>query len=243
MRSIDRRNKEELRMKAFLALALAMILALPAFVSAEKSLPELKESADAAVAAAAAASGDYAANWGAAKACRLYGDELVVQKPEGWKPLGKAAAKEGMKYGETATKLEPKGIEGWYWYGLCVGTYSDCVSIMTALSEGLKGKTQKAFETAYAIDKNFDNGGPMLSLGRFWQVLPGIAGRDLKKAEQLFNEYIDQYGAGEDPNKDAWYFRGALYKDRGKKAEAKADLEKAAGMGQKDAAKLLAEMK
>jgi len=213
-----------------------------AFASAEKDMPQLKENADAAVAAASAAAGDYAANWTAAKECRLYGDELVVRKAEGWKPLAKAAAKNGMKFGEIATKLDPKGIEGWYWYGLCVGTYSDCVSIMTALSEGLKGKTQKAFETSYALDKSYDSGGPILSLGRFWQVLPGIAGKDLKKAEQLFNEYIAQYGESPDPNKDAWYFRGSLYKDRGKKAEAKADLEKASAMGQKDAAKLLAEM-
>jgi tetratricopeptide (TPR) repeat protein len=231
-------------MRLSITLALALVLASTTFVAAEKkSIPELKEAAAAAVAAASAATGDYEANWKAAKECRYYGDELVVQKVEGWKVTAKAAAKDGMKYGELATKLEPKGIEGWYYYGLCVGTYSDCVSIMTALSEGLKGKTQKAFEASYALDKNYDKGGPMLSLGRFWQVLPGIAGRDLKKAEQLFNEYIDAYGAGEDPNKDAWYFRGELYKDKGRKPEAKADLEKAASMGQKDAAKLLAEMK
>ena len=83
----------------------------------------------------------------------------------------------------------------------------------------------------------------MLALGRFWQVLPGIAGKDLKKAEKLFNEYIDAYGSSAAPNKDAWYYRGALYKDSGRKAEAKADLQKAADMGQKDAAKLLAEIK
>jgi hypothetical protein len=231
-------------MRKSIALVLALLLASSAlFAGEKKSIPELKAQADAATAAAAAASGDYAANWKAAKACRDYGDELVVQKAAGWKDAGKAVAKDGMKYGEAATKLEPKGVEGWYYYGLCVGTYSDCVSIMTALSEGLKGKTQKAFETAYALDKTFDKGGPMLSLGRFWQVLPGIAGRDLKKAEQLFNEYIAAYGSSEDPAKDAWYYRGSLYKDKGMKAEAKADLEKASSMGQQDAAKLLAEMK
>jgi tetratricopeptide (TPR) repeat protein len=227
-------------MRRLIVSVLALALALPAALSAG-DLTELKATADAAVKAAAAAPGDYAANWEAAKACRLYGDEMVTQASAGWKALAKAAAKDGMKYGDIAVKLDPKGIEGWYWYGLCVGTYSDCVSILTAMSEGLKGKTQKAFESAYALDKTYDKGGPMLSLGRFWQVLPGIAGRDLKKAEQLFDEYIGQYG--EDSNKDAWYFRGSLYKDKGRKEEARADLQKAASMGQKDAAKLLAEMK
>jgi tetratricopeptide (TPR) repeat protein len=228
-------------MRKSIVAVLALALSFSAW--AEKDLPQLKESADAAVSTASSDAGDYAANWKAAKECRLYGDELVKQKAEGWKAQAKAAAKDGMKYGEIATKLEPQSVEGWYWYGLCVGTYSDCVSIMTALSEGLKGKTQKAFETAYALDKSYDGGGPVLSLGRFWQVLPGIAGRDLKKALQLFDEYIDGFGGKADPNMDAWYFRGALYKDKGSKAEAKADLEKAASLGQKDAAKLLAEMK
>ncbi|HET7838177.1 MAG TPA: hypothetical protein VFL04_00355 [Rectinemataceae bacterium] len=229
-------------MKRLIVMALAVFVLAPALLAAE-SIPELKLAAEAAAKAAAAAPGDYAANWTAAMELRKYGAELVLQETQGWKDLAKAAAKEGMKYGEIAQKLDPKGIAGWYWYGLCVGTYSDCVSILTALGEGLKGKTQKAFETSYALDKNYENGGPMLSLGRFWQVLPGIAGRDLKKAEQLFNEYMSAYGSSKDANKDAWYFRGALYKDTGRKAEAKADLEKAVAMGQKDAPKLLAQLK
>jgi tetratricopeptide (TPR) repeat protein len=228
-------------MKRLTVLALALLM-LPMIMAAQ-GIPELKAAADKAVAAANAAPNDYAANWMAAQALRKYGDRLVVDQVSGWKDLAKAAAKDGMKYGEIAQKMNPNGIEGWYWYGLCVGTYSDCVSILTALAEGLKGKTQKGFEMAYNVNKMYDNGGPMLSLGRFWQVLPGIAGKDLKKAEQLFNEYISLFGTSKDPNKDAWYYRGALYKELGKTALARADLEKAAAMGSKDAAKLLTELK
>lgn len=228
-------------MKRLPALALALILA-PTLLAAQ-GIPALKAAAEAAAKAAAAAPNDYTANWMAAKALRKYGDELVVQEAAGWKDLAKAASKEGMRFGDIAQKLNPKGVEGWYWYGVCVGTYSDCVSIVTALAEGLKGKTQKGFETAYAIDKSYENGDPIISLGRFWQVLPGIAGRDLKKAESLFNEYINNYGSGPNPSKDAWYFRGLLYKDAGKTAEARADLQKAAAMGSKGAAKALAELK
>jgi tetratricopeptide (TPR) repeat protein len=229
-------------MKRLIVLLLSIALASSSAFSAG-DIPQLKAAAEAAVKAAAAAPGDYAANWAAAKACRLYGDELVTQANTGWKDLAKAAARDGMKYGDIAQKLNPQGVEGAYWYGLNVGTYSDCVSIVTAMTEGLKGKTQKGFEIAYSLDKSYDNGGPILALGRFWQVLPGIAGRDLKKAEHLFSEYIDLFGSAAAPNKDAWYYRGSLYKDQGKTAAAKADLQKAAGMGQKDAIKLLAEMK
>ncbi|MGB9685679.1 MAG: hypothetical protein ACPLYX_04175 [Rectinema subterraneum] len=204
---------------------------------------ELKATYENAVKLAAAAPQDYTLNWQAAQAARKYGDYLVKNEVTGWKQTARAIAKEGMKYGEIAFKLNPTGIEGWYWYGLCVGTYSDCVSVLTALAEGLKGKTQMGFENAYKFDKTYDNGGPILSLGRFWQVLPGIAGQDRKKAEQLFNEYINLFGSSPDANSDAWYFRGQLYKDTGRPDLAKADLEKAAAMGNKDAQKLLGEMK
>ena len=228
-------------MKRLLGLFLFITVAL-AMVSAQ-SITELKAASEAAIKVATAAPNDYAANWMAAKAQRKYGAELVTTEAANWKTVAKAAAKEGIKFGEIAQKLNPNGIEGWYWYGLCVGTYADCVSILTALGEGLKGKTQKGFEMAYKVDKMYDNGGPMLSLGRFWQVLPGIAGKDLKKAEQLFNEYIGLFSASKEANKDAWYYRGALYKELGKTPEARADLQKASSMGQKDAAKLLSELK
>ena len=120
------------------------------------NIAALKAQAVPAVAAADAAPADYAANWKAAKALRLWGDEAVTQETQGWKDIARGAGKDGMKFGEIATKINPNGIEGWYYYGLCVGTYSDGVSILTALAEGLKGKTQKGFETAYATDKSFE---------------------------------------------------------------------------------------
>ena len=224
----------------FVALALFVFAVAPAMAD---TVTDLKASFDNAVNLAAAAPQDYALNWQAAQAARKYGDYLVANEVAGWKDTARAAAKEGMKYGEIAFKLNPSGIEGWYWYGLCVGTYSDCVSILTALAEGLKGKTQMGFENAYKFDKMYDNGGPILSLGRFWQVLPGIAGQDRKKAEKLFDEYLSLFGNNPDVNSDVWYYRGQLYKDTGRAAQAKADLQKAADMGNKNATKLLQQMK
>jgi hypothetical protein len=178
---------EAFGMKRMLALCVLLLVFSGATLFAQTDA-DLKKSYENAVKLAAAVPNDYALNWQAAQAARKYGDYLVVNQLPGWKDTARAAAKEGMKYGEVAFKLNPSGIEGWYYYGLCVGTYSDCVSVVTALTEGLKGKTQMGFENAYKFDKTYDNGGPILSLGRFWQVLPGIAGQDRKKAEQLFNE-------------------------------------------------------
>ena len=229
-------------MKRFLLLfaILTVFAIVPAFAQTEA---ELKAAYENAVKLAASAPKDYTLNWQAARAARSYGDYLVVHKTTSWKETARVAAKEGMKYGEIAFNLNPSGIEGWYYYGLCVGTYSDCVSVLTALTEGLKGKTQMGFENAYKFDKTYDNGGPILALGSFWQVLPGIAGQDRKKAEKLFDEYIALFGSSPKANSDAWYFRGELYKDTKRPDLAKADLEKASSMGNENAKRLLAEMK
>jgi hypothetical protein len=228
-------------MKRLITLALVFLFAVPLALSAE-TVASLKADADAATKAALAAPTNYDANWKAAKAWRLYGDKAVSDKVSGYKAIAEKSGQEGLKFGEIAQKVNPKGVEGWYYYGLCVGTYSDGVSIITAIRKGFKGKTEKAFETAYALNKMFDDCGPILSLGRFWQILPGIAGRDRAKAEKLFNEYIKIMGSNKDINMDVYYYRGELYKDMGKKAEAKADLTKAAAAGNKEAKALLAEL-
>jgi hypothetical protein len=77
-----------------------------------------------------------------------------------------------MKYGDKAIALNPNGIEGNFWYGLSVGNYSDSVSVITALKEGLKDKTQKSFEKSYQVNKMYNYGGPIKALDRFWFVLP-----------------------------------------------------------------------
>ncbi|MBC2716551.1 MAG: hypothetical protein HF978_14705 [Desulfobacteraceae bacterium] len=114
----------------------------------------------------------FKANWMAAQACRLYGMDTQELGLSDWKDTCKKFGKKGMGYAEKAVKLNPKSEEGHYWYGMNVGIYSDSVSILTALKEGLKDKTQDSFEAAYKINKDYDNGGPIAALGRFWFVLP-----------------------------------------------------------------------
>jgi len=229
-------------MKRILTMAIVLILAalVPAVA---QNAAELKAKYEASIKLAIAAPQDYALNWKASEAARRYGDFLVTEEGSGWKDAARPLAKDGMKFAEIAFKINANGIEGWYWYACSVGTYSDCVSVLTALFEGLKDKTQKGFETSYKLDKTFDGGGPILGLGRFWQVLPSFYGQDRKKAEQLLNEYIALESSRPDVGSNAWYYRGQLYKDTGRAAEAKVDLQKAVSMGNKNAIRLLAEMK
>jgi tetratricopeptide (TPR) repeat protein len=170
----------------------------------------------------------YEANWKCARAYREYGDAAKTQKVEGWKDICAKYGKEGMKYAQKAIELEPEKPAGYYFYGLNVGIYSDGVSIFTALAEGLKDKTQKSFEKTYDIDKMYKEGGPMIALGRFWQVLPWPM-YDRKKSLQYYREYqATKYFAD---NMEAHVYLGELLIQIGgdkNKAEAKGYLEKAA---------------
>ena len=131
---------------------------------------------------------DYEVLWKCARAHRDFGNKIKQRGGDDWEDICAQHGKAGMGFAERAIALAPDKVEGHYYYGLSVGIYSDGVSILTALSEGLKNKTQQSFETAYKIDKTYNKGGPMLSLGRFWTVLPWPM-NDEDKALEYFREY------------------------------------------------------
>jgi tetratricopeptide (TPR) repeat protein len=170
---------------------------------------------------------DYEANWKSARAYREYGDEAKKQGIEGWKDICAQYGKAAMQYAQKAIELKPERPDGHYYYGLSVGIYSDGVSILTALAEGLKNKTQQSFEKTYAINKMYNDAGPMLSLGRFWAVLPWPL-RDRKKSLAYYREYQStQYFA---TNTEAQIFLAELLIQIGgekNKTEAKGYIEKA----------------
>lgn len=138
--------------------------------------------------AVAADPDSYEANWKCARALRDYGDTSKKQLVAGWEEISATYGKEAMQYALKSTELEPGKPDGHYYYGLSVGVYSAGVSVLTALGEGLKDKTQTSFEKTYEIDKMYKKAGPMLSLGRFWSVLPWPM-RDRKKALKYLREY------------------------------------------------------
>jgi tetratricopeptide (TPR) repeat protein len=171
---------------------------------------------------------DYEANWKCARALREYGESAKTEKVEGWKDLCAKYGKEGMNYAQKASEIKPELPDGYYYYGLCVGIYSDGVSVFKALSEGLKDKTQTSFEKTYELNKLYKEGGPMIALGRFWQVLPWPM-RDRKKSLKYYREYQEtEYFAD---NIEVHVYLGELLIQIGgkdNKAEAKGYLEKAA---------------
>ncbi len=170
-------------------------------------------------------------NWKSARAIRRYGELSKKQQLEGWKNICAEYGRKGMQYAQAAIDLEPGQPHGHYYYGLSAGTYSDGVSILTALTEGLKGKTQSGFERAYELDRNYDEGGPMLALGRFWAVLPWPL-YNKKKALALYREFqASPFFAASDEGR---IYLAELLIDLGDqegKAEARALLEQAGNSG------------
>jgi len=164
----------------------------------------------------------YEANWKCARAHAEYANKAFQQGLDGWKGICERHGKEGMKYGEKATRLTPDRIEGNYYYGLCVKSYADAVSVLTGLAESLKGSTQKAFETAYKLDKMYKNGGPIKALGRFWFVLPWPL-KDIEDSLKYFEEHHKYFP--EDSEGQVWYAEALI--DDGRKAQARKLLEKA----------------
>jgi len=132
--------------------------------------------------------GGFQSNWMASQACREYGLAAKKSEMNGWEEICKEYGKKGMGFAEKAIAVDPSKPNGYFWYGTSVGIYADGVSILTALKEGLKDKTQNSFETAYKIDKSYEKYGPVGSLGRFWQVLPWPL-NDEDKAIAYYREF------------------------------------------------------
>ena len=195
---------------------------------AKRGIENMRESIDLYRKAVEADPANYEANWKCARAFRNYGDKAKRQKLEGWEKICAEYGKKGMRCAERAIELEPDKPEGYYFYGLSVGIYADGVSVLTALREGLKNKTQRSFEKVYALDKMYDTGGAILALGRFFAVLPWPY-KDKQKALRYYREY--QATKHFTHNKEAHIYLAELLlqlKGEGHKAEAKALLEKAA---------------
>ncbi len=171
------------------------------------------------------APGLYRANWMAAKSCREYANAVKKSERQGWEEVCKEWGKKGMQYAEKAIELNPNGVEGYFWYGTNVGIYSDGVSILTALREGLKDKTQNSFETVYKMDKTYQKGGAIIALGRFWFVLPWPM-NDKDKSMKYFREF-QKTKFYRDPKIPEFnvYFAELLMDSRSTRDEAKALLQ------------------
>ena len=139
--------------------------------------------------------------------------------------LGQAA----WKYGDRAAAIKPNRIEGHYFAALGVGTYSEGISVISALAKGLDGKFNDRLKKALKMDGKFDVGGPYNSAGRYYFSVPWPL-YDGDKAIEYFQKTLSHY-----PNNvRVLTYLAEVYIKEDRDAEAKTVLQKAIAMKASD---------
>ena len=160
----------------------------------------------------------YEANFKALRGARMYCWILKNHLVPGYQKECTRMSKEGLRYGLKAIELAPNKPDGYFWYASCLASYADGVSILTAAKEGLKGKTQKAFETAYRLDPDYWQNCGALALGEFWYVLPWPM-NDKPKARKLLEQYVKLIKPGDDNVEEGQYQLGRLLFESNNKSD------------------------
>lgn len=111
----------------------------------------------------------------------------------------------GAKAGLLATTLNPKAVDGYYWYAIDLGSYGLAKGILSAAANAKDG--MKALESAKAIDPSYQWYGSDRILGRYYQELPGMFGGDADKALALINSSTQNAPTF----RNNWVFLGQYY--------------------------------
>ncbi len=138
--------------------------------------------------------------------------------------------KYGFSAGLTAKKLEPKRVEGYYWYAVNLGSYGLVKGIFSALSNAKSGRD--ALLEAAKIDATYQWCGPLRILGRYYQEVPGgiISFGDKKIAQEYFEKAMQAC-----PNfRLNTMYLGILKKKDGEKSEALELFKKAQALPNQD---------
>jgi tetratricopeptide (TPR) repeat protein len=163
---------------------------------------------------------NYEAYWKIARAYFYLGDLLPETKE--MRDQHREMGLEGMPYAKKAVELNPRGVEGHYYYTLTLGQYSIGISIIKALAKGLGPQYEEHIEKALEIDRNYDTAGPLRAIGRYWYQVPWPK-RDLKKSIHYLKEGV----ASAPTSIRGHVYLGESYLKAGEKELAKRHLQKA----------------
>lgn len=130
-------------------------------------------------------------------------------------------AKKGLEAAEQAKKINPAGIEGWYWATANIGTYAEASGTFVTVSEDLSTRYKTNAEKAIQLESLYDDGGPYRSLGIYYTKLPWPL-QDLEKAEELLLRSLK-----ENPNRAlSLYYYAEVQIQNGDVAGGKQTLQK-----------------
>jgi tetratricopeptide (TPR) repeat protein len=135
-------------------------------------------------------------------------------------PERRGFLEQGLDAARKAIAVQPNRPEGHFWLAATMGTLAESFG----LRQGLKYRkpVKDEMEAVLRIDPSFQQGSADRALGRWYYRVPGLFGGSRKEAEAHFRASL-QYN----PNSTAsHYFLAELLVDEGRKAEARAELQK-----------------
>jgi len=97
------------------------------------------------------------------------------------------AEKKGM--GDAINGVPKEFAGGIFWAATCYGKWGKMRNILKQL--GPAKQARKMITYLYSIDKTYYYGGPARWLGAFYAIAPGIAGGDMKKSKQYYEEALE----------------------------------------------------
>lgn len=121
------------------------------------------------------------------------------------------------KYAEKAVAANPNGIEGRYYNALAISMYAQGKTIVSALTEGLRGKFNDELDAALKLNRKYNDGGALRLAGRAAYKLPWPL-RDFDKSAKYLKEATEIYPG----NLRAWLYLADTYYKTDNLKEAKA---------------------
>jgi len=96
-------------------------------------------------------------------------------------------AHRGYKIGKKLVKHYPKRVEGYYFAGVNLGLYAECMGTFAEVKENVKTKIENLMDQAIRLDSDFMQGAPLIARARYLFRLPWPL-RDRKRATQIMTE-------------------------------------------------------
>jgi tetratricopeptide (TPR) repeat protein len=99
------------------------------------------------------------------------------------------AAERALALGRRAMDLAPDRVEGYYTYAIATGVYANSIGAAQAFVRRVASDFERTMTRAYELDRHFDDGAPMIALGRYYYELPWPM-RDLERSTRLLEEAV-----------------------------------------------------
>lgn len=156
---------------------------------------------------------DFEAAWKLSRARYWLGGRAPEAERKGLLEAGIAA-------GRAAVAIDPKKPEGHFWIAANMGALAESFGMRQGLK--YRGDIKDELMTVLQLDPAFQQGSADRALGRWYYKVPGLFGGSNKKSEEHLRKSLTY-----NPNSSSSrYFLAETLLDMGRKAEAKAELQR-----------------